>query len=77
LEEFRKIKSFLFFKYYLFGGGFVGDLGKGSVIYGNIKYAVCDTFILPIKTWSFPAKAGSSMGLACPALRGSEFFGSA
>jgi len=26
---------------------------------------------------SFPAKAGSSMGLACPALRESEFSGSA
>jgi len=29
-----------------------------------------------LKTWSFPAKAGSSMGLACPALRESEFTGS-
>jgi hypothetical protein len=45
LEGIRKIKFFLFFKYYLFGGEFVGALGKGSANYGNIKYAICDTFM--------------------------------
>jgi len=30
-----------------------------------------------LKNLVLPRMAGSSMGLACPALRGSEFFGSA
>ena len=45
-------------------------LDRHRWFWGSLIYSV-------LKTWSFPAKAGSSMGHACPALRESEFTGSA
>jgi len=53
------------------------NTGIWNLFYIKLEFLNTEIFYFVLKNLVLPRAAGFSMGLACPALRESEFFGSA